>query len=264
MSFSNVHSRIFDPVLDRSGLRAEFRLPSETAFLSDLRLINVGITSDSATDSPNPLLGVMSAIKSIRLLDGSTVLDQINVATIYNAFRNANQVNDSNLSMNRFLKYVRNGYVYQGDYTINAGNQMDIGPPLITEQNPNTYTGSALNAKRAWISLKDMLPFLRSSLVLPTSVFTQLRVVIEYNSSADLQYLTTDSTATKATSADALLLAEEVEDGDMKNSLMSQYRGVVFRPIEHELVVAPAITGLTDVAGNSTSAQQNSYLLTGA
>ena len=166
--------------------------------------------------------------------------------------------------MNRFLKYVRNGYVYQGDYTINAGNQMDIGPPLITEQNPNTYTGSALNSKRAWISLKDMLPFLRSSLVLPTSVFKNLRVVVEYNSSAELQYLTTDSTATKSTSADALLLAEEVEDGDMKNSLMSQYKGTVFRPIEHELVVAPEITGLTDVAGNATQEQNNSYLLTGA
>ena len=264
MAFSNVQSRILDPVLDKSGLRAEFRLPPDSAFLSDLRLINIGVTSTSATDSPNPLLGVMGAIKRVALLDGGTLLDQINVATIYNSFRNANQVNDSNLSMNRFLKYVRNGYVYQGDYTINAGNQMDIGPPLITEQNPNTYTGSALNSKRAWISLKDMLPFLRSSLVLPTSVFKNLRVVVEYNSSAELQYLTTDSTATKSTSADALLLAEEVEDGDMKNSLMSQYKGTVFRPIEHELVVAPEITGLTDVAGNATQEQNNSYLLTGA
>ena len=101
MSFSNVESRIFDPVFDKSG-RAEFRLPSETAFLSDLRLIDIGISSTSATDSPNPLLGIMAGIRRIQLLDGSTLLDQINVATIYNAFRNANQVNDSNLSMNTY------------------------------------------------------------------------------------------------------------------------------------------------------------------
>ena len=70
MAFSNVQSRILDPVLDKSGLRAEFRLPPDSAFLSDLRLINIGVTSTSATDSPNPLLGVMSAIKRIAILDG--------------------------------------------------------------------------------------------------------------------------------------------------------------------------------------------------
>ena len=264
MSFSNVESRILDPVFDRSGLRVEFRLPAETAFLSDLRLINIGLTSTSATDSPNPLLGVLASIKRVQILDGSTMLDQINVATLYNAFRSANQVNDSNLSMNRFLKYVRTGYVFQGDFSINAGNQFNVGEPVIKEQNPNTYTANAIDSKRAWISLKDLLPFLRSSLVLPTTVFKQLRVVVEYNSSAEMKFLTRDSTATKVSSADALLLAEEVGDGDMKDALMREYKGAVYRPIESEQVIAPAITGLANVAGQGTKAQQNSYLLTGA
>lgn len=264
MAFSNVQSRIIDPVFDRKGLRVEFRLPSESAFLSDLRLINIGLSSTSATDKPNPLLGVMASIKKISIQDGSQMLDQINLATVYNAFRNANQVNDSNLSMNRFLKYVRNGYVYQGDYAVNANDQVDIGPPLVKEQNPQTYTANAIDAKRAWISLKDMFPFLRSSLVLPTSVFKQLRIVVEYNSSADMEFLTVDSSATKESSQDALLLCEEVMEGEMKDRLMSAYQGVVYRPIEHELVIAPAITGLADVAGQATKEQQNRYLLTGA
>ena len=267
MSFSNVQSRILDPVFDRKGLRVEFRLPADSAFLSDLRLINIGVSSDNADDSPNPLLGVMASIKKISILDGSTLLDQINVAPIYNAFRNANQVNDSNLSMNRFLKYVRNGYVFQGDYTINAGNQMDIGPPLIKEQNPQTYATSSLNAKRAWISLKDLLPFLRSSLVLPTTIFSQLKVVVEYNSSAELKFLTTKSDATKESSEDALLLCEEIMDGDMKDRLMSAYKGVAYRPIEHELVVADKVdpnSSLANVAGQATREQRNRYLLTGA
>ena len=71
MSFSNVQQRILEPVFDKSGLRVEFRLPSESAFLSDLRLINIGIDSDSATDEPNRLLGVLGAIKRIAILDGS-------------------------------------------------------------------------------------------------------------------------------------------------------------------------------------------------
>ena len=264
MSFSNVSQRILEPVLDRSGLRCEFALPSDTAFLSDLRLINIGLTSTSATDSPNPLLGIIAAIKRISIMDGGTQLDSIEIAPIYNAFRNSLNVNDSNLSVNRFLKYIQTGYVFQGRYNINAGGQFDISPPKITQQNPNTYTGNALDGKRAWISLKDLMPFLKSALVLPTSVFRQLRVVIEYNSSAELQFLTADSTATKATSADALLLADEVMDGEMKDALMKEFRGVAYRPIEHEQVVAPAITGLANVAGQGTSEQKNQYLLTGA
>tara|TARA_R100000773_G_scaffold41680_1_gene38358 strand:+ start:446 stop:1753 length:1308 start_codon:yes stop_codon:yes gene_type:complete len=267
MSFSNVQQRILEPVFDKSGLRVEFRLPSESAFLSDLRLINIGIDSDSATDEPNRLLGVLGAIKRIAILDGSEQLDAINVATIYNAFRNANQVNDANLSMNRFLKYLQTGYVFQGNYEIAAANgQFNVSPPKITQQNSINYAGggSKLNSQRAWISLKDMLPFLRSSIVLPTSVFRQMRVVVEFNSSAELQYLTQVSTATRTTAEGALLLADEVAAGPMRDSLMKEFKGVVYRPIESELVIAPAITGLADVAGQATSDQKNQYLLTGA
>ena len=267
MSFSNVQQRILEPVFDKSGLRVEFRLPSESAFLSDLRLINIGIDSDSATDEPNRLLGVLGAIKRIAILDRSEQLDAINVATIYNAFRNANQVNDANLSMNRFLKYLQTGYVFQGNYEIAAANgQFNVSPPKITQQNSIDYAGggSKLNTQRAWISLKDMLPFLRSSIVLPTSVFRQMRVVVEFNSSAELQYLTQVSTATRTTAEGALLLADEVAAGPMRDSLMKEFKGVVYRPIESELVIAPAITGLADVAGQATSDQKNQYLLTGA
>lgn len=260
--FSNVESRIIDPVFDRANLRVEFRLPSMSAFLSDLRLINVGMTSTNGTDSPNPLLGILGAIKRISILDGSTQLDAINLATVYNAFKNANTDNDSNLSVNRFLKFVELGYVAQGDYTI-TGNQINRDQITFDTQNPITYTGSALNSKKSWLSLKDLLPFLRSSLVLPTTVFKNLRVVVEYNSASAMQYLTKDSSATKSTNADSLLLCSEIGDGDMKEALMREYKGVVYRPIETEQVVAPPITGMDNVAGQGTKKQLNNYRLTG-
>lgn len=270
MSFSNVASRIIDPVFDRSGLRVEFRLPNQGAvYLSDLRLINVGVVSNSATDEPNALLGVLGSIKSVALLDGSVQLDRVDLATVYNAFRNANKDNDSNLSMNRFLNYVKTGYMVQGDYALtgSGGTQFALTSPEVQEQNPNTYTGSALSAKRCWLSLKEMLPFLKSSLILPTSVFKNLRVVVEYNSPSELQFLTKDSSATKASSADALLLCDELEAGDMRDQMLSSYQGIVFRPIEHERVVAPSVDPdgtMADTAGNVVRKQSNSYVLHGA
>jgi hypothetical protein len=64
-----------------------------------------------------------------------------------------------------------------------------------------------------------------------------------------------------------LLLADEIEDGDMKDQMASQYQGVVFRPIESERVVAPAVDPagtLDDSAGNVVKKQENSYVLHGA
>jgi hypothetical protein len=157
----------------------------------------------------------------------------------------------------------------QGDYAItgSANTQFALDTPEVKQQNPQTYTGSALSAKRCWLSLKELLPFLKSSLVLPTRVFKNLRLVVEYNSPSELQFLTKDSSATKSSTADALLLADEIEDGDMKDQMASQYQGVVFRPIESERVVAPAVDPagtLDDSAGNVVKKQENSYVLHGA
>ena len=78
----NTHLRIIDPVFDRSS-RAIFEFPTNTMILSNIRLLNVGFTS-TQSDNYNPLGGARSAIKSMRLLDGAEVLDQINNFTVYN------------------------------------------------------------------------------------------------------------------------------------------------------------------------------------
>ena len=262
MSIAPVSSRILDPVFDRAGLRAEFRFPAQSLFQSDLRLINIGVIADTNGDQPNPLLGVMAAIKSITLMDGSTQLDALNFATLWSSFRNAHKSNDDNVSLQRFLKYVQTGYTTQGLFEV-ADDQIRLQEPKIIEQSQQTYAAKQLDAQRAWISLKDLLPFLRSSLYLPTNVFRQLRLVIEYNSAAELTNLTLDATSVKTTSSDSLLLCEEVGDSDFKMAVMRQYKGVVFSPIEHEQVYVGEVQGLDDAAGQRTVTQNANFLLSG-
>ena len=256
-NISSIHSRILDPVFDRKNNRVQFNFMPDTLYQSDLRLINIGITSDNADDSPNPILGLLGAIKRVALLDGSTLLDQLVNADLYNSFLNSQKSNDTNSSSTRHLNFNRIGYTTSGVYTV-ASDQIELNQPKINEQSPNTYSASSMSAKRCWISLKEMLPFLRNSIVLPTNVYKQLRLVIEYNSPAEMKYLTQATDANKETSENALLLVEEIGDGDFKEQAMKNYKGVVFRPIEHEAVSAKAVTPT-----GATEQQQNNYLVNG-
>ena len=262
---AQINSRILDPVYDRKNNRAEFRFPANTLYQSDLRLINVGITTSYAEDEPLPTLGALAGIKRISLMDGSQQLDSLNFATLFNSFKNAHKSNDDNCSLQRFLKFVRTGYVTSGLYaTPAATNQTGLAQPKINIQEPFNYPGvqGLLSSHQTWLSLKDMLPFLKASLYLPTNVFKQLRVVIEYNSIAEMTNLTKVSTAAKNTTENSLLLCEEVGDSQFKDMVMKQYKGVVYRPIENEQVYVPSITGLTE-AGVQTKEAVNNFLLSG-
>lgn len=261
-SLGNVNNIILEPSFDRANNRCEFRFNPDTVYLSDLRLINIGLNSDSATDSPHPLLGLLGAIKKIQLLDGSTVLDQLDNCNIYNAFQNANQSNDSNISMNRNLNFVRTGYVAQGNYTVTT-SQFNADQILLQPQFYPNYTANLINNQKCWISLKEMLPFLKSSMILPTGIFRQLRVVIEYNSAADLELLTRVTNAVKSTKSESLLLCEEFQDQATKDALEKEYKGVVYQPVESEKVSVPAASGAVDTAAGNVQEQRNNYLLNG-
>lgn len=254
-SYGNVTSRIIDPVFDRSNLRVEFRLPADSCYLSNMRLINIAINSDNAGSSYNPQLGALGAIRNISVFDGSVLLEQLSDATLLNAFKNVQAENDYNLSVNRFLKYNSNGYTMSG--VPQFVNNTEIARNSYTLQVQNPVANNV--GQKAWISLRDCISFLRSSSVVPTNIYKQFRIVVEYNDASALKYLTSVTNATVSTSADALLLVDEVNDGDAKDSMMRNYEGVSYRPIEAERVVVPAVT----VADDTESEQSLSFLVNG-
>ena len=169
-SIDNHSLRIIDPSFDKANFRAEFKLPTDTVLLSNFRLINVGISS-TQTDSYSPTLGTQGAIRAIHLYDGAELLDSVRDFNTYSSWKNLNKTNDSNISANRHLNYVGVGFVQNGDATFTTPNMDDIGK--FTAQNPVADNLT----KNGWISLQNCLSFLRASMVVPTSLFRQLRVV---------------------------------------------------------------------------------------
>lgn len=255
---SNITTRILDPHFDRKSFRTEFRLDSETVYLSNMRLIDMGYTaSDPDSGTYNDLLGSFCA-NSIQLYDGSKLLDQILEADLYKAFQTFNKSNNESLSVDGvidrsdygFTVSLKDSPVWQR-FTNNKPNKRDI---IIS---PGNETGDV--GQTSWFSLKGFLPFLSASLYVPTTVFKNLRLVINWKSPAELKALASDQSLTYETLENTALIVDELNEGDAKMAAIKNYKGVVFKAIEHDRVVVDALTPVAD----STVVQDKSYLVNG-
>ena len=264
-SYNNITTRIIDSVFDRANLRVEFRVPADSVYLSNMRLVGLGVFSSNGATSYNELLGALGGVKNISVFDGSVLLEQMNNAEVVNAFKAVGFNNDDNLSVNRHLKYNALGFTASGEHTTLATNQFDPKDIQVLQQNP---VANNVNS-RAWLSLKDHLSFFKSSMIIPTNVFRQFRIVIEYNSAGAMAQATSVNNATLTTGLSAtgdpnvLLLADEVNEGDMRDAMAKNYEGVVYRPLEVDTVEIPAVAGAVDSVAGSIVEQGNSYLVNG-
>lgn len=269
-SYSNVTPLIVDPVFDRANSRAEYRLPAGNVYLSSFRLINTGISTTDDT-TYNPVLGNIGAIRQIQLFDGSQLLDQVTNVPLIASMKHLMARNDTNISMNRFLQDNGLGYAASGDPSFTT-DQINQHPPAVDIVNAglggksNMTGGTADQAARGkgWLSLKDMLSFLQHSVIVPSSVYTQLRLVVEYNTPSENKYnLVKTNAAGVSTLAEGLLLVDQVNPGDMADKLMKSYKGVVYYPLEIDRVQLPATGDGADTAAENQIEQRRTYLLNG-
>lgn len=260
---SSITTRLIDPVFDKAKFRSEFRLQPETVYLSNLRLLNAGISSGTTT-ALNGLLGTYGCIKSIQLYDGNQLLDQLLEASIYNAWKSVNNTNDANLSVNRFLKGNDLGYVVEGDTEVDSTSTDSPRPLKQNTVKVQVQSQDNDETNKAWISLQEMLPFLRASIALPTNIYSHLRLVINWKSATELKDVVGSTAGARAfvlsSYENTVLVADEMNPSDTRDQLMNNYAGVAYRPIEHDSVSLPPITG---IATDGTSTQENNNMVKG-
>jgi hypothetical protein len=229
---------IIEPVVDLPNNRAEFRLPIDTMFFSDLRLINIGTSTVNATQY-NSILGAESVIQSIRLYDGATEIDAVNDFPQWRAVQKLRVSNDGAISVGRVLSKNGVGYILSGTNDLTAAT---YGTSPVVE----TAQGAGTVGQQAWVSLKSIFPFLAQVSVLPTSIFRQLRVEIEYHSSVDLANYVVDATLTTAVTSHALLLADEITSPAARMAMLEQFAATPIKwksPVEDSFLLnanAPA------------------------
>lgn len=234
MSFytSGIHTKSYNPTSNSTNFRTEIRLNDpDTVYLSNLRLCALGFVTPAGATQVNQLMGYYSVIKNLSLMDGNVVLDQVLDFNKYAGFRCFNKSNDDNYSANNELKKNNMGFVTTGE----ASAQNEVISKLRAAQTSPTSTS---NQPGAWLSLKDYLAFLDSSQFLPSSVFKDLRLVIEYETAlTDLMPNGTNPMQT----IEPFLMVDMLTNENAKTNAMRGFKGVVFQPVEHSRVYVPAM-----------------------
>lgn len=240
----NHRLRIVEPVYDVANQRAEYRLPADMMFFSDFRLINVGSSVANAT-LYNAVLGAEAHIRAIRLFDGATELDAVNDFPQWRSFQKLQVSNDGAADVGSVLSRNRLGFIAQGRDDILEATFADT--PELSSSAAASLANFGRVGQKAWISLKSIFPILQAVPVMPTGVFRQLRVEIEYNSAAAMTKLIVDDQVANLSSSRALLLADEIQDPEQEKTMMKafasapiRYRGLVQDQFFLQNVAAPA------------------------
>lgn len=250
---NNVVTEIYNSVFDQSKYRSEFRLTADKLYLSNMRILNLGLTSTEGTDKRYNLVnGVGAIIKNIYLYDGSVILDKIINFGDFSAFTAYNKSNQANSDIAKLLARNGLGFVYE-----RQPNALDSAsnPITIKETFPNapdTPRATQETTSMGFLNLREIFPLLKAMQFVHSGLFKNLRVVIEYNVAGSVTAGLGEITSTTL----PILVADCVEDPKVAEKFLSEFKQQTWISNEVESVVVPAST--------TNGIQSQKYRLTGS
>ena len=205
-SDGNLKTEYVEPQIFIDANRVIFELKGHhVAYLTNMRITDLAVTRGARNSALNRLGGVLSLIKNARLLDGATELSSLREANRYLGFRNQNQNHGYAMSVKNQLVGSQIGFEFSGENRKLSYNGYTVSDAVQdTKDNSRTFS----------IQLKDLFPILNSMEILPTELFKNLRVEIEFESLANpaLNILTD---ANQGASVQRPLLAVDYLDNPM-------------------------------------------------
>ena len=237
-SSGQVKSEVVEPSVDSSRNRSEFRLPKGD-LLPNLKLANVGLAG-SAGVAYNSAVGALACIKNIYLFDGKTELQSVRDFNDYKAFHNLRNDNRNNSEVRRHTERTSIGYANRYDLT-NKERRI-----FVKDAQNNTISAADTPAgnNKALLDVSECMSFLKGMPVLSSSVFKNLRLVVEYESD-NRKMLTADNkdaTVAAAGTTRPLLIVDRVEDDSVAASLRARMANFQFVVHERDTIPVKAIT----------------------
>ena len=245
-SDNKLKTKYLDPRVYVPNLRAAFDLDlSEAAYMPNMKLGFVGVTLASGAHAYNRLLGAAAIIRNIRLMDGKQVLSQLNEAQFYKGFLNQKRHNSEAEAYSSNQEKNSIGLSISGETNTVAR----IAPVAFAAINP---LGSAANeTTAATLDLMEYFPLLKKmhdqDAHLPTSVFKNLRVVIEYNTNKTNQIVY--DTTNELTSLRPILIVDALTDPVMVNEMNKNLQPIAWSEVEHDQFIIPQAATLDDSDG---------------
>jgi len=240
-SDSNLNTAYFDPKVFIANNRVSFELMGHhLAYLPNMRIINFNANVATRDTAPNRLAGVYGLIKNARLLDGSTELSRLNEVGRWIGFKNQSQDIGYAMNVRNRLVGCQQGFTYEGALDLLNYNGAEVPDLGTTEAGAGSYT----------VDLRDLFPILNQVSHLPTDLFKNLRVEIEYSSNALDQAVDANQAVTHLRP----LLAVDYLDNEMIVKKMNAgLKGIVWNEIEHDSINVPQVD--KDLAGSDLAVQ---------
>ena len=233
---------IIDPVYFNNKSRAEFRLNHEdVAYLSSgcyLALGGHGANAVLEQVNYNRRSGVAGMVNSIQLLNGADVLAQLDSAGPWMAFKGLNKDNADAVSK-QMMSQSAAGLIHYGipiateqeiiaDADGIQGTAGDRGQPGATEE----------ECSLGYVAITEFLKELETLRVLPTAIFQNLRLVVQFTSElkAILQQQTNDAgtAVTAFTKVRPILVVESISDPDIIASMIADMESTRMNCIESD------------------------------
>ena len=219
---------IIDPVHFTSKHSCEFRLNhSNVAYLTNGAYLCLGAHGTNAVVNEvhyNRRAGIAGMIQTIRLLNGGDVLAQLDNAGVWMAWKGLNQDN-ANARSRKQMSFDSAGILRNA---IDASLSSEL-QQTITDSQIDTELGSLgeteSTASVGSMELKSFLKELEVLTVLPTAIFTNLRLEIRWNTNILSVCKEFENTATAAVSAinavRPLLVIESISDPTIISQMMA-------------------------------------------
>lgn len=216
-----------------SNNRSEFRLPADRLYLSDMKVLNVGCRSTDVANQYNFLVGSYGVISKISLLDGSVVIDEVPKFNIVAGFKNKNHKNWENKDLRKELSRHNLGYSYQGTAT----DSVEISKIQHFQPYDENLTNNEETTPVGYLALREVFGFLKNSQYVSTTMMKKLRVVIEYESSADVKQA--GNVAGVKNQVQPTLSAVYVDNEEEHQAYLKGFKGVEYMSLETDQVQLP-------------------------
>jgi hypothetical protein len=238
----NVKTEIFNAVFDSSLYRSQFDLTNDTLYMSNLRLLNVGLTGIQNGRRYNLVNGVGAVIKNITLYSDNTIIDKVINFADYNAFQQYNKSNQANSDVSKLL--VRNGlgFVYERTPDTDTNEALPPAPVTIKEffpNAPNRPGNGQQDTVKGFLNLREVFPILKGAggmQFLHTGMLKNMKLVIEYKSVGAV----VNGSGFIDGTTQPILVADSVTDPSVASKFLSEFKSQQWVSSELESVVVPA------------------------
>ena len=261
MSYSNrVKVHEIEPIYDSANSRSEFRFQPNKIYSTNVLLAHLGIMTGTTASKFNRLVGSSAQLENCMLLDGNTELQMTRSASKYIGWKMLRKSNANLRCVQPLVTGNEAGFKYDHmDVRGSIAGGKIFGKAISRQNMPDgdqNLSGAGGVGSKTHIPCNTFLPILDAMPYLDTSVFKNLRLVVEY----EMGGVVSQNQAESQTTQRPLLIVEEIIDEAQVASMKGKMGSLSYNNVETDRHLVPAVV---PTVNDSSNEQPISFHLNG-